>query len=101
MTILNFRILVSCCLIFMICIATIAFILRRKPILKMVNLSFIYILSTMFMIYLVVIKQSENVLFPVFIIIFINFLITFLTGASILSNLLKKEELEGKDYGSY
>ncbi|HSQ97531.1 MAG TPA: hypothetical protein VLL98_02310 [Rickettsiales bacterium] len=101
MSILSFRIIISCCLILMICIATIAFLLRRKPILKMVNLGFVYLLSTIFMMYLIIIKQAEDILFPTFIIIFINFLLTFLTGASILGNLLK-EDYEDDDYdGSY
>lgn len=81
----------------MICVATVAFLLRKKPILKMVNLGFIYILSIMFMMYLIIIKQSEDVLFPTFIVIFINFLLTFLTGASILGSLLE-EDFEDDDY---
>ncbi|MDD2840313.1 MAG: hypothetical protein PHY80_04290 [Rickettsiales bacterium] len=102
MTILGFRIIISCCLILMICVATIAFLLRKKPILKMVNLGFVYILSTIFMMYLIIIRQSEDILFPTFIIIFINFVMTFLTGTSILGGLLKEKNFEeDDDYGSY
>lgn len=86
----------------MICVATIAFLLRKKPILKMVNLGFVYILSTIFMMYLIIIRQSEDILFPTFIIIFINFVMTFLTGTSILGGLLKEKNFEeDDDYGSY
>lgn len=92
MIILNFRIIISLILIFMIGVATLSFFLRKKPIMKMANLAFVYLLTISFLMYLIIIKNLEDILFPIFIIIFINFLLTFLTGVSILNNLLNNEE---------
>ncbi len=92
MTILNFRIIISLVLVFMIGIAALSFFLRKRPIIKMVNLAFVYLLTITFLMYLIIIKNSEDILFPIFIIIFINFLLTFLTGVSILNNILNNGE---------
>ena len=92
MTILNFRIIISLVLVFMIGVASLSFFLKKKPIIKMVNLAFVYLLTIAFLMYLIVIKNAEDILFPIFIIIFINFLLTFLTGVSILNNILNSEE---------
>ena len=43
-----------------------SFLLKKEPILKMINLGFVYILSIIFMMYLIVIKKAEDFLFPVF-----------------------------------
>lgn len=95
MSILNFRIIISLILVFMIGVATLSFFLRKKPIVKMVNLAFVYLLTITFLMYLIIIKNSEDILFPIFIIIFINFLLTFLTGVSILNNLINNGEENG------
>ncbi len=76
----------------MIGIAALSFFLRKRPIIKMVNLAFVYLLTITFLMYLIIIKNSEDILFPIFIIIFINFLLTFLTGVSILNNILNNGE---------
>lgn len=47
------------------------------------------------MMYLIVMKKAEDVLFPVFIVIFINFLLNFLTGISILGGVLKNKKKSG------
>lgn len=92
MSILLFRIIVSSLLLAMIFFAVISFVLKKEPIVKMINLGFIYILSIIFMMYLIVIKKAEDVLFPVFVVIFINFLLNFLTGISILGGVLKNKK---------
>lgn len=76
----------------MIGISALSFFLRKSPILKMTNLAFVYLLSITFLVYSIIIKNAEDTLFPIFIIIFINFLLTFLTGVSILNNLLNNGE---------
>lgn len=88
MTILDFRIILSLILVFMIGVAMLCFFIRKNPIMKIINLAFAYILSIIFLLYILIIKSSEDILFPIFIIIFINFLLTFITGVSILNNLL-------------
>lgn len=93
MNISNFRIFISLFLIFMIGLTTLSFFLRKKPILKMINLAFIYILIIIFLLYLIVIKKCGDVLFPVCIVIFLNFLLTFITGIGILDNMLNKDEV--------
>ncbi len=90
MNIMDFRIFVSLCLLFVIGVAMIVFFVREKPIKKMMNLSFVYLLLITFIIYILVIKNFETILFPIFIIIFINFLLTLITGISIVNNLLVK-----------
>jgi len=95
MIILNFRIIISLILVFMIGVAAVSFFLREKPVMKMVNLAFVYLLTVAFLMYLIIIKNSEDLLFPIFIIIFINFLLTFLTGVSILNNLINAKEKNG------
>ena len=92
MSILLFRIIVSSLLLVMIFFAIVSFLLRKQPIIKMINLGFVYILSIIFMMYLIVMKKAEDVLFPVFIVIFINFLLNFLTGISILGGVLKNKK---------
>lgn len=92
MSILLFRIIVSSLLLAMIFFAVISFVLKKEPIVKMINLGFVYILSIIFMMYLIVIKKAEDVLFPVFVVIFINFLLNFLTGISILGSVLKSKK---------
>ena len=70
------------------------FFLREKPIRKLMDLSFVYLLLITFITYILVIKNFESVLFPIFIIIFINFLLTLITGISIVNNLLAQHKEE-------
>ena len=98
MNILIFRVIISSSLLAMIFIAIASFLLKKEPILKMINLGFVYILSIIFMMYLIVIKKAEDFLFPVFIIIFINFLLNFLTGIAILGDLLKNKQDDEDDF---
>lgn len=88
MTILDFRIIVSFIMLLIIAISMIIFFLRKRPILKMINLAFVYILIMAFFVYIITIKQAEEILFPICIIIFISFVLTFLTGVGIVDNLL-------------
>ena len=98
MNILIFRVIISSSLLAMIFLAVTSFLLKKEPILKMINLGFIYVLSIIFMMYLIIIKKAEDILFPIFIIIFINFLLNFLTGISILGGLLKNNDKDD-EYG--
>ena len=91
MTILNFRIFLSLSLIFLMGASGLAFFLRKKPISKMINLAFLYISNITFLLYMIVIKNLEDALFPIFIILFIDFLMTFATGIGILNNLLNNK----------
>ena len=88
MTILDFRVIISLLMLMMIATSTIAFFLRKRPIVKMINLAFTYILIIAFLIYLITIKKAEDILFPVCIIVFISFVLTFLTGVSVVNNLM-------------
>lgn len=101
MSILDFRIFTSLFLVLIIGITTLSFFLRKKPIIKMINLAFIYTLSIIFLMYLLIIKNSEDTLFPIFIIIFINFILTFLTGVSIVKNLMKEDRYQDIDEYTY
>ena len=88
MNILEFRIFILLCLLAMAGISLLVFFIREKPIRKMMDLSFTYLLLITFIVYILVIKNFEAILFPIFIIIFINFLLTLTTGISIVNNLL-------------
>ena len=94
MTILNFRIIVLLVMLCTIAISTLMFFLRKNPVIKMINLAFTYLLIIAFFVYLITVKQFEDILFPVCIIIFMSFILTFLTGISVVNNLLNKDEEE-------
>lgn len=94
MNIFEFRIFILLCLLIMIGISLVLFFIREKPIRKMMDLSFLYLLLITFIIYILEIKNFETILFPIFIIIFINFLLTLITGISIINNLLSKNTVE-------
>ena len=91
MNILNLIIIISLLLILVLFILMITFYFRKNIILKMVDLCYIYMITIVFLMYFIVIKNSEDILFPIFIIIFIDLLLTFLTGIVILHNMLKNE----------
>jgi len=88
MNILSFRIFISLLLIVMMFFKTASFFLHKKPISKMADLASIYLLNATFLLYMIVIKNLENTFFSIFIIIFIDFLVTFATGIGILNNIL-------------
>lgn len=94
MNIFNFRIIILLCILTVIGISMLVFFLREKPIRKLMDLSFVYLLLITFITYILVIKNFESVLFPIFIIIFINFLLTLITGISIVNNLLAQHKEE-------
>ncbi len=95
MTILDFRIIIVFAMLVMIGISTLVFFLRKNPIIKMINLAFTYLLIISFLIYLITIKQSEDILFNVCIIIFLSFILTFLTGIGVVNNVLNDGEKDG------
>ena len=97
MTILDFRIIIVFSMFVMIGISTLVFFLRKNPIIKMINLAFTYLLIISFLIYLITIKQSEDILFNVCIIIFLSFILTFLTGIGVVNNVLNDGEKDGLD----
>ena len=105
MNILEFRVFILLCLLAMIGISLLVFFVREKPIRKMMDLSFTYLLLITFIVYILVIKNFETILFPIFIIIFINFLLTLITGISIVNNLLinnkvkENNNIENDDWG--
>ena len=105
MNILEFRIFILLCLLAMAGISLLVFFIREKPIRKMMDLSFTYLLLITFIVYILVIKNFEAILFPIFIIIFINFLLTLTTGISIVNNLLVNNkvkeniDIENDDWG--
>lgn len=105
MNILDFRIFILLCLLAMAGISLLVFFVREKPIRKMMDLSFTYLLLITFIVYILVIKNFEAILFPIFIIIFINFLLTLTTGISIVNNLLVNNkvkeniDIENDDWG--
>lgn len=104
MNIFNFRIIILLCILTVIGISMLVFFLREKPIRKLMDLSFVYLLLITFITYILVIKNFESVLFPIFIIIFINFLLTLITGISIVNNLLaqhKEEEIKQEQVGDW
>lgn len=104
MNIFNFRIIILLCILTVIGISMLVFFLREKPIRKLMDLSFVYLLLITFIMYILVIKNFESVLFPIFIIIFINFLLTLITGISIVNNLLaqhKEEEIKQEQVGDW
>ena len=94
MNILEFRIFILLCLLAMAGISLLVFFVREKPIRKMMDLSFTYLLLITFIVYILVIKNFEAILFPIFIIIFINFLLTLTTGISIVNNLLVNNKVK-------
>ena len=94
MNIFNFRIIILLCILTVIGISMLVFFLREKPIRKLMDLSFVYLLLITFITYILVIKNFESILFPIFIIIFINFLLTLITGISIVNNLLAQHKEE-------
>ena len=89
MNILNFRIIISLVLILMLCVSLLTFYLRKNIILKMIDLAVVYIIMMVFLLYLIIIKGIEEILFSILIIIFINLIVTFVTGIMILKSLLK------------
>lgn len=98
MSILDFRMFIAFMLVIITVISIISFLVRKNVIAKIVTLLFIYILTILFLIYLMIIKESQDLIFPVISIFCINFILTSATGLGILNNVLRNEEEEEEDY---